>query len=171
MKNPHLLRFEHDGFEVELPWRDCGAVWTPVDPQIYGFEAFQNMASKVITMRRFVPGTGTLSISGVITDGVGFRVPSDAVYSLTGMDGQTLAEATVLQLHTEKFPVIPKDETRYAFNVELAIPNSIADKMDREQLEALADRMLATLEQGRQENEFGIDMNWLAVIDIEPLGD
>ncbi len=176
MKNTHLLKFVHDGFEIERPWRDCGASWNLVDPQVYGFTAFHDMARAVYILQRFIPGVGTLMLVGAVKHGVQpegykFGVHTGTIYQLQGMDGEILALATVGELDKRMEPLHNPTETRYALHVELAIPNSVADKLDRVNLDALADRMLATLEQGRQDNEFGIDMNWMAVIDIEPLGD
>lgn len=168
MHNANLLKFTHDGFEIVRPWRDCGADWNQVDPQTYGFHPLQYAKAATYVMQRFSPGVGTQMLIGVVKQGEDFCVQPQTTYLLVSPEGVVLAQATVEELDAQHDT---RDETRYAFHVELAIPNSVADKMDRAQLDALADRMLATLEQGRQDNEFGIDMNWMAVIDIEPLGD
>lgn len=42
--------FVHDGFEVNRPWRDCGAVCNTVDPSTYGFVAIPRPETKKVIL-------------------------------------------------------------------------------------------------------------------------
>lgn len=90
--------FEHEGFEIQRPWRDCGADWNIVDPQLYGFK----VGPRNDEMRLTVPGQlGYFRLHPVEpmpgVDG-GMMTTLRTTYSRHAQDGLLVWEATVAQV-------------------------------------------------------------------------
>lgn len=99
-----LLAFEHDGFDVQLPHRDCGACWNLVDPQIYGFKPVFLAPNKEVPayLERELPdGAGFLRLTGCYFDvnlktaSVTASAGAHCVLERFNRDGVSLAKAAL----------------------------------------------------------------------------
>lgn len=93
MKVSSIPTFQHGGFDIVRPWRDCGADWNEVSPKTYGFVQDPRNPHR---LRLQVPGQlGYFQLSPVFGDMV---TPDVTVYSRHTADGLNTWSATVAEI-------------------------------------------------------------------------